>query len=459
MSAQTVPRVNGPINLNDLMRMRRENPGATDLLARLLKESTEPDTEYTDPSEADPVEPAPAAHVEPELAKPAAPVKTGTKRPAETAASAPAPKKAAPGTTSQKPRPVATPEAAAAVPEKPKLKPKPAAAAPEKPKTEAAVPEKPKPKPKAAPEPEPPKKKALAPAPGSVDTTPSKVFAARLLKSDDPTEALHNFMATNLLEVCMLPRQNPRMTLVTLLGAVVGHLKQAYAWVDGAETQIDKMVNEKTLMAVRRIFQAAVVDRLTTNRPPFYKPNFDAKTNTPNFNDAGEIADTSAEAVEIVLNQAMSQWYAPVGALAPLVPLLKDARGVCIHVPIAYSPEKHGEGLRCLMTNAPIKPDGRDLCELEISQPKGVIDRIALSAHCAGIASAFATDRMRTFMLNEDVQAYLMALRDSGDSERLDVAGSLAATSGLGVYMAMRSLVRLSMAQLTLRAVSPRVRS
>lgn len=447
----------GTVSLNKILQLRRENPGDPDLLDRLIRESVTNQSNYADPTEEEPSVSADVHEPDVEEEKP-------KKQPE------PAPKKAPAPATKKRPAPEAEAPPPAKKPTTVPVLPKPAkTAASSKPAAAApAAPKKPKPASKLESAPpadaspyKPPKTAAAKPPPMSanIDTSNSKVFAKSLLNAETPSEALAAFLKTDPATVSRLPRTNPRLTIITLLGQLSSVISSVYSEVPDIAGKMKKMFNEQTAMATRRLFYEAVMDRLQTNRPPFHMPSLDFAKNTPNFNDAEEILDQNPASVQILLDNAMSQWYGKNPLLDPVIQLLQDARGASVHATVVYSEERYGAGLRCIMSNRLLKPNERSLCELQVMKPKGEIARVPIAPECRPVASALITDRLRPFMMTEDVATYLTAMNAGEENGPLAVAGALSATSGLGIFMAMRHLVRLVLAQLVLSSISPRIRS
>ena len=454
----------GTVSLETLIKLRSEHPGDRELVAKLLKQHADSQSNYTDPvEEAVPGKPdvsdEPAAQPpQPTVKKPSDAVTKKRPAPSSPADIPPPAKKPAPASALPKPAKTMVTAPPATNP------PKPAPPAPAKPKASSKV-EDPG---QAGSSPYKPSKTTTAKRPAAsaakesnpkIDTSNSKVFVQTLFQSEDPAQALSQFLAADLASIDRRPRSNPRLTILTLLGELASKVSAAYGEVPGISNKVKTMLNEQTIMATRRMFYDAVVDRLGVNRPPFYVPNLDMAKNTPNFNDAAEILDQRPEAVKILLDQAMSQWYGKNNMLEPVLDALKEARGASLHATVPYSEDRFGQGLRCLMTNERLKPNDRSLCELQVMKAKGEITRFALEHKCRPIAAALITDRLRQFMMTEDVAAYLSVMNAEDNSENMAVAGSLAATSGLGIFMAARYLLRLVLAQLMLSTIAPRVRS
>lgn len=405
------------------------------------KPKPKPKTEAMDEEDEEPKPVAPAAKPKP---KPAA------QKPAADAKPKP--------TTESKPKPVA------------EVKPKPVAEAKPKPTTETkpklVVDAKPKPAAEAKPKPAPkPKVEVMDEEPKSlvsskIDMSNSKTLANALFAGETAKEAIDHFMHYPLDKLSMLPRQNPRLTVLTILGALANKMTELYAGQSGAEDQIKKMLSNAVAMAIRRTFHSRVVARVSTvNRPPFYIPDFNVSKNAPNFGDAVELDDVSDEAIKITINGAMSQWYKPGEVTENITRVLASAKGALLHQPAMYDPEVHGAGLRCSISGEAIRPGPKSIAELEVAQQKAVISRYAIMPQNVHVVAALIVDKLPDYVMADDVHDYLKEMMKDDDSDRIQMVGALAATSALGIFISLRYLARLAAAQLILAGVSPRGRN
>lgn len=387
----------------------------------------------------------------------------------------PAPKpKPKPSEAAAAPKPKPKPSEAAALPKpKPKpvevvpapvqTKPKPseAAAAPKPKPSEAAALPAPKPKPKlkvAEPKPKPAPEPPAEPEIGTVDKSNSKVLANTLFAGETAAESIDTFMNFPLAELNILPRVNQRATVLTMLGVLREKMIELFKDQPRAANQINAMLEAKVAMAMRRRFHGRVLARLTTvNRPPYYVAGLDVGRNTPVFADEIELADASDEEVVNIIGSAMRHWYKDNAEIGHVAKVLKEARGAVIHAPVTYNPERHGTGLLCVVSENPIQ-DGVDagLSELQVALPKSVTVRYALSPQNTPLVSAMIISKLPDYVMADDVEHFLKVVFEGEDSDRIQQAGLLSATSALGIFVAMRHLARLAAAHLVLAGISPR---
>jgi hypothetical protein len=415
------------------------------------KPKPKPKVEAMDEEEEEPKPTVPAPKPKPKPvaeAKPK-PVAEAKSKPVAEAKSKPVAETKPKPAVEAKPKPVAETKPKPAVEAKPTVeaKPKPAA-------------EKPKPKPAPKPKPDAMDEEPKPIVSAKIDTSNSKTFANTLFEGATAKEAIDHFMQYPLDNLSMLPRQNPRLTIVTILGVLTNKMIELYADRPGAEAQIKKMLSNTVAMAVRRTFHSRVVARVSTvNRPPFYIPDFNVTKNTPDFGDALDLDDVSDEAIKIAINGAMSQWYKHGELTENVTRVLSSAKGAQLHQPAMYDPEVHGAGLRCVISDEVIHPGPKEIAELEVAQQKAVISRYAVMPQNMNVVAALIVDRLPDYVMADDVHDYLKEMMKGDDSDRTLMVGALAATSALGIFISLRYVARLAAAQLVLAGVSPRGRN